>query len=243
MPLVAYVIGRILRLPLPELVGIVVVGACPGGTAANVMSYLSKANTALTVVLTFGTTLIAPLVTPTWIYLLLHKHISIPFWGIFNSMILIVFLPIVAGMLLKKIFWKKISPIAPIAKIFPVISIIAIALVVACVMALTHHRILSFPIHMILAVTLLNIAGYFIGALVSKLMRCKEQEQKSITFEYGMFDSGLGVIIATSFFGPLAVLAGALLSIIQCLTAPLLVKIYLNHRQLEVRTSRENRLS
>ncbi|WP_176324629.1 bile acid:sodium symporter, partial [Burkholderia vietnamiensis] len=55
---------------VPYLLGIVIlVGCCPGGTSSNVMSYLAKANVALSVAITSVSTLIAPFVTPALIYL------------------------------------------------------------------------------------------------------------------------------------------------------------------------------
>lgn len=141
MPIMAYIIGISLHLPLLELVGLVIIGSCPGGTAANVMSYLSKANIVFTVAMTFGTTIIAPIFTPTLVYLLLHKHIEIHFLEIIQSMILLVFFPISTGILIKYVFHKKISKISGL---FPNISIIAIALVIACVLSLTHEKIYSF---------------------------------------------------------------------------------------------------
>ncbi len=229
MPIIAYITGKLLQLPLPELIGIVIVGACPGGTAANVMAYFARANIALTVTLTFGTTLIAPLVTPALVYAFLHQHITIPFWEIFNNMTLIIFLPVVAGLITKNLFLKKKTSLTAI---FPSISIIAIALVIACVMALAQKHILSFPIFTITAILILNLAGYLTGWSTAKLLGFKKMEQKSIVFEYGMFDTGLGVVIAASFFGPLAALPAALLSILQNLTATTIVKIIASNDQL-----------
>lgn len=221
MPLTAYLIGILLKLSLLELVGLVIIGACPGGTAANVMAYLGKANTTLTVVLTLGTTLIAPFVTPALIYFLLHKSISIPFFEILNTMVSVVLLPIALGVILKKVFVKRA---AAIIKFCPILSIFSIALVIACVMALTQPKVLAFPLYIIIAVTALNLAGYLFGFITAKLLGNEKPEQRSMMFEYGMFDTGLGVVIATGFFGPLAALPGALLSIIQNLTAAIIVK-------------------
>ena len=91
-------------------------------------------------------------------------------------------------------------------------------------MALTQAKILAFPLYTIIAVTALNLSGYLFGFITAKLLGNEKPEQKSMMFEYGMFDTGLGVVIATGFFGPLAALPGALLSIIQNLTASIIVK-------------------
>jgi bile acid:Na+ symporter, BASS family len=234
IPAVAYLIGKTLNLPLVDLIGIVIISACPGGTAANVMSYLSRSNVTLTIILTLGTTIISPLVSPMIIYLLLHKYISIPFLGMVKNMLTIILLPIIVGVLFKKIFSKKL---AVMTKVFPVISIFAIALVIACVIALTQHQIFAFPKYVIISVTALNIFSYFIGMLISKLSNLNKTDQKSVIFEYGMFDTGLAVVIATSFFGPLAALPGALLSIIQNITASVLVRKYVKMNQINAVTT------
>lgn len=64
-----------LRPYLTTLLGIIIfgIGSCPGGAAANVMSYLSRGNVALTVMLTFGTTLLAPIAMPALVYYFLHN--------------------------------------------------------------------------------------------------------------------------------------------------------------------------
>ncbi|MDY6053085.1 MAG: bile acid:sodium symporter family protein, partial [Anaerovibrio sp.] len=69
MPLVALALVKAFNLP-PELaIGVILVGACPGGTASNVMAYLAKGDVALSVAMTMTTTLLAPVVTPaiTWL--------------------------------------------------------------------------------------------------------------------------------------------------------------------------------
>ena len=233
MPLSAYCIGLLLKLPLLEILGLVIIGASPGGTAANVMAYLAKANTVLTVVLTFATTIIAPLVTPAIVYLLMNQHIGIPFGGMAKSLLLIIALPIIAGMLIKKSFEKKVDQIAPI---FPTISIISIALAIACIVSLSRPKILSFPLMAIIAVTLLNLIGYLTGFITSVILGNKTPEKKSLCFEFGMFDTGLALVIAATFFGPLAALPAALLSFIQNLTASVLVHLSRRHKMQHIDT-------
>ena len=78
MPLIAWGIGIALQLPEELLVGLILVGACPGGTASNVIAYLARANVALSVAITFASTLLAIIATPllTWLYL--GERIPVP---------------------------------------------------------------------------------------------------------------------------------------------------------------------
>lgn len=221
MPVLAYFIGRLLHLSTLDLVGLVVLGSCPGGTAASVMSYLSRGNVALTIMLTFGTTLVAPLAMPGLIYFFLHQEIVVPFWGMLENILLIIFIPVVLGILAKKYFTKRSLWIA---HIFPSVAIVAISLAVACILALAREKIFSFPLWVLMAVLLFNLLGYAMGFMLAKLLRCQWHEQKSIIFEYGMFDAALGVLISVHFFGPVAALPSAVMSIIQNLTASFMVK-------------------
>ncbi|MBS0359094.1 MAG: bile acid:sodium symporter family protein [Proteobacteria bacterium] len=226
MPSIAYAIGEFLHLSSLELIGLVILGSCPGGTAANVMAYLSRANVALTVILTFGTTLLAPIAMPSIIYFFLHKEISIPFLSMFENILLVVFIPLTLGILVKKYF---VNESKNLARVFPTISIFAISLAIACILSLSQEKVFSFPVRIMTAVIVLNVLGYLIGFIISKCLRCKIREQKSIFLEYGIFDSALGVIIATNFFGPLAALPSALISIIQNVTASFIVKKSMNN--------------
>ncbi|HKI80821.1 MAG TPA: bile acid:sodium symporter, partial [Pseudodesulfovibrio sp.] len=71
MPLLAVFISYVLGLPAEITIGMIVVGACPGGTASNVIAYLAKANVPLSVTMTLASTCLAPVLTPAIIYLLL----------------------------------------------------------------------------------------------------------------------------------------------------------------------------
>lgn len=64
MPLLAYGIAEAFRLPGEIAVGVVLLGACPGGTASNVITYLAKGDVALSVAMTTASTLISPVMTP-----------------------------------------------------------------------------------------------------------------------------------------------------------------------------------
>jgi BASS family bile acid:Na+ symporter len=217
---VAYCIGLLLNLSLVNFIGLIIVGTCPGGTAANVMSYLSKANVALTVTLTFCTTLLSPIIMPALIYIFLHKHITIHYIDMLKNIIFIVFCPLIGGIIFNTLFGK----VKTITQWFPVVSIGLIALAIACIMALSQQKIIAFPLITIFAVILLNVVGYLSGFLIGTLMHCKPKEKKSIALEYGLFDVGIGVVIATLFFEPAAALPAALMSIIQNLTASMIVK-------------------
>ncbi len=220
----AYSISIIFHLPVIYTIGFIILGCCPGGTASNVMSHLSKTNVALTVFLTFITTILSPLLMPLLIYLFLHKSVSIPFVQIMQVISTIVLIPVVLGLVLRPFFLKRRST-QKLIVFFPTLSIITIIIVIAAIIGLTHNILLSFPYKVIIGVVIMNVTGYLTGYLTSKLFRCKFNESLPVAFEFGILDSGLGTVIATGFFGPVAALPAAIYSLIQNITGAIIVKL------------------
>lgn len=94
----------------PEIAaGIVLVGSSPSGLASNVMSFLARANLALSVTLTAVATLLAPIMTPTLMKLLAGQFVPIDFWNMMIGIIEMVILPIVAGLIFNAIAYGKQS--------------------------------------------------------------------------------------------------------------------------------------
>ncbi|MFY0654578.1 MAG: bile acid:sodium symporter family protein [Cyclobacteriaceae bacterium] len=99
MPIVAVLLTSAFNFPLEIAAGIILVGASPSGLASNVMSFLAKANIALSVTLTAVATLLAPLMTPLLMKLLAGQMIPIDFWKMMLGIMDIVILPIIAGLI------------------------------------------------------------------------------------------------------------------------------------------------
>jgi BASS family bile acid:Na+ symporter len=103
MPIVGISVARTFGFPPEIAAGIVLVGSSPSGLASNVMSFIARANLALSVTLTAVATMLAPLMTPTLMKLLAGQYIPIDFWGMMLSIVNIVILPIVAGLIFNAI--------------------------------------------------------------------------------------------------------------------------------------------
>ncbi|MCG8521469.1 MAG: bile acid:sodium symporter family protein, partial [Pseudomonadales bacterium] len=99
MPFIGVSVAMLFGFPPEIAAGIVLVGSSPSGLASNVMSFIAKANLALSVTLTACATLLAPLLTPFLMKNLAGQFIAVDFWnmmiGIFNMTIL----PIIAGLI------------------------------------------------------------------------------------------------------------------------------------------------
>ncbi len=210
MPSLALLIATTLRLPKEAFIGFVIVGACPSGTASNVVNYIARANVPLSVVLTMTTTLLAPLVTPALIYFLVGTRVEVPFLSLMQEVFWIVMFPLFDGLVLRRFLRKQLTPFL---EVFPSISILAIVLIIACIMGLNKTTIIAFPVLVILAVMLHNGLGLFLGYMGGKLFRMDEADCRTVAIEVGMQNSGLGVALAAKFFTPAAALPSAIFSL------------------------------
>jgi BASS family bile acid:Na+ symporter len=223
MPLLAWTIGRALQLPKELLIGLVVVGACPGGTASNVIAYLARANVALSVSITLVSTLIAVIATPllTWCYL--GERIPVPVEGMLVSLLQIVVIPVVAGSALNTFFPRQL---ATAREPFPLLSVIAIVVVIGIIVALNQSRMAEAGIAVFVAVALHNALGLAGGYGIARLLRQDKVTARTLAIEVGMQNSGLGVALAVKHFTPLAALPGALFSVWHNLSGSLLAALW-----------------
>ncbi len=135
MPLFAYLLVVGLRIPWEIGVGLILLGAAPGGTASNVMTYLGRGDVALSVTITSVTTLAAPLVMPAWVVVLAgedHRHVR----RNGREIVLIVLIPVVAGVVLRVLRQIRADGGEGGLSIFPAISVIVIVAIVAAVVGL-----------------------------------------------------------------------------------------------------------
>jgi BASS family bile acid:Na+ symporter len=210
MPLLAVGISFVFGLPPEAVIGMVVVGACPGGTASNVIAYLAKANVPLSVTMTLASTCLAPILTPAIIYWLLEKQINIDFLSMVQSVFWIVLFPLVDGLIVRRIFRKKLEPFL---RYFPSLSVMVIALLIACIIGLSQKTLLAFPVMVLAAVVLHNSLGLAAGYGLARLAKCSKRDARTLAIEVGMQNSGLGVALAVKYFGAASALPGALFSL------------------------------
>lgn len=212
MPVLAFAIALVFGLS-PELAaGLVLVGSCPGGTASNVMVYLSRGDLALSVVMTTISTLLAPIMIPLWIFTLAQKWISVDFWSLMGSAAQIVLLPILLG-LLANIFFKK--TVERLVDYVPSLAVYSIALIIAALVAVNSSKMLElYGLHLLfLAVILHNLLGLILGYAFARLLSLPQAQIRTIALEVAMQNSGLGAVLALAYFGPIAALPSIIFSI------------------------------
>ncbi|WP_016838677.1 bile acid:sodium symporter family protein [Ureibacillus thermosphaericus] len=219
MPLLAFVLAKLFQLPPEIAVGVILVGCCPGGTASNVMTFLAKGNTALSVTITSFTTLLAPIVTPALIYFLASEWLPVSFMAMFMSVVKVVLIPIILG-ILAQIFFKPV--VAKSIDILPTISVVAIVLIVAAVVSGSRDKIIESGLLILAVVILHNGLGYALGYLAAKIFRMDYEDKKAVAIEVGMQNSGLGASLAATHFDPISAVPSAIFSFWHNISGPIL---------------------
>ena len=223
MPLLAVVLVWVLRLS-PELAaGVILVGCAPGGTSSNVISYLAKADVALSVTMTSVSTLLAPLFTPLLTSWLAGKYMPVSASDMALSIVKMVLVPVIAGLLLRLLLPKLINKILPA---LPWISTLGISCVLAGVVAPSTEQIQQAGWIVFFAVILHNGLGYALGYGFSKLSRTSNRVARTVSIEVGMQNSGLAATLAGTYFSPVAALPAAIFSIWHNLSGAFLSVIY-----------------
>ena len=225
MPLLAFALGRVFGLSDELLVGVVLVGTCPGGTSSNVITYLSGGDTALSVGMTSINTLLAPFLTPALTYLYLRTTVSVDVRSMFLSIIQVVLVPIGLGLLINKLFGKYTQKITAL---LPSVSVTAICLIVAAVVSHNSEKILSTGPVIFAVVILHNLLGYLCGYLVAVLFKMDMPRKKAVAIEIGMQNSGLATTLAGSAFPNMAMatVPGAIFSVWHNISGAILAGIF-----------------
>ncbi|MEO8473267.1 MAG: bile acid:sodium symporter family protein [Chryseolinea sp.] len=193
MPIVAFTITKIFTFPPEVAAGIILIGSCPNGMASNVMTYLARANLALSVTLTAISTFIAPFVTPMFMQLFAGQYVEIDFWTMAWDITKIVIIPVTAGLVFNYFLHGKFKLLD---QIMPVLSMIAIGLIIVIITSAGRDGLLVVGIALVCAVLLHNISGYFLGYWCAKLLRLNDRDCRTIAIEVGLQNAGLGSSLA-----------------------------------------------
>jgi BASS family bile acid:Na+ symporter len=225
MPVGGWLLAVALGLPRLLAVGVILVGACPGGTASNVITFLARGDVALSIAMTTVSTLLSPVLTPLWVWLLASEWVPVEPWSLFGTVIKIVLVPVIVGVTVRRL-WTPRPWI--VEGVLPVFSIAVIAWIVGVIVALEHERIGSAgPV--LLAVVVHNLIGLLLGYAGARQARLSIARRRTVSIEVGMQNSGLAVALAIAHFGSGAAVPGALFSVWHNVTGPLLAAVW-RHR-------------
>ena len=210
MPILALTLAKLLQLSTPLTVGMVLVGSCAGGTASNVICFLARGDVALSVSMTFVSTLIGVVATPLLSQFYLAEQVAVDELAMIESLLQIVFVPVISGFCFRSVLPRLSAALQPA---LPLISVICILLIIGIVVALNAPQLRGIGPLIVLAVILHNALGIAGGFTLSRLFGFDLKQSQTIAIEVGMQNSGLAAALSLQFFSATAALPATLFSI------------------------------
>ncbi|WP_337060095.1 bile acid:sodium symporter family protein [Kineococcus sp. G2] len=210
MPLLGWGIAQLLGFSAVLAAGMVLVGAAPGGTASNVVVYLARGDTALSVAMTSVSTLLAPFLTPLLVLALVGESLPVSGGDLFTSIVRIVLVPVLAGLALRLLVPRLVERCLDV---LPLVSVAGITVVVLVVVAGSAATVRQVGGLVVLAVVLHNAGGLLLGYGVGRVCGLSPASRRAVSIEVGMQNSGLAAALATVHFTPAAALPAAIFSV------------------------------
>ena len=204
LPVIAFVLIKIFNTPLELALGVMIIAAAPGGVTSNVLTKFANGDVALSVSLTAIISLISIISVPFIVFmsadLLEISNISkeISMIGISMKMFLVVTLPVLLGMAIRKFATNFITSKT---QMIQRISIILFVIVFAAIWVEEWENIMSYIAQAGVITLVLNIVMMIVGYYVAKLLASGVAQRKCISLECGLQNGTLAIFVATSIFG------------------------------------------
>jgi BASS family bile acid:Na+ symporter len=194
----AFGIALALRLPGDLAVGLMLVAACPGGPTSNIISHLSRGDTALSVSLTAVSSMVTVFSIPLIVGVSIRHFLGetatlvLPFWKTVSQLLVVTILPVVLGMWVNAL---RPALCRRMASPFNAISIAFLVLVIVVAVAreneLGRQFLLAGP-----AAVMLNLASMVLGFAVAAWFGLALPQRITISIEVGIQNGTLALAIA-----------------------------------------------
>ena len=204
LPLVAYLLIIILRTPPEIAIGVMIIAAAPGGVTSNILTKFADGDVALSISLTAVISLISIITVPLIIFTSADmfgiKEVSqnISMTGIAIKMFLVVTVPVIFGMIIRK-FAENF--VASKVEIFNKLNIIFFIIFFIAAFYEEKENIINFIIQAGLIALILNISMMVIAYYIAKVFTSGIKQMKCIALECGLQNGTLALFVSTQIFG------------------------------------------
>ena len=212
-PAMTYVLVWILK-PEPSIaLGMILVSACPAGHISNFLVHHSRGNTALSVSVSALSTVVALFMTPLnfafWgnlhpITAGLMKEVAMSPWEMLEVIVMLLGVPLILGMWCAKQFPNLAHKIE---KPMRILSFFILFCFIGGALAANINHFIEYIRLVVGVVFVHNLMALGTGYGLSTLAGLAERDRRAITFEMGIQNSGLGLILIFNFFGGLGGMA------------------------------------
>ena len=203
LPIIAFILIKIIPMPLEIALGVMIVAAAPGGVTSNILTKFANGDVALSVSLTAIVSILSILTVPLIIFtsadLLgvseINREISMT--SISMKMFFVVTVPVIFGMIIRSFMTDFI---ANKTLFIQRISVILFVIVFISIWIEEWDKIINFITRAGLVAFILNIVMIFTGYYVAKYFTSGVAQRKCISLECGLQNGTLAVFVATQLF-------------------------------------------
>ena len=199
MPLIAFVLSRVLNLTVEQTVGLVLIGCMPGGTTSNIFAYFSKSLLSLSIMMTICSTLAGFVMVP----LLMEFYTQ----GIDDAfrippdqiarLLFVLLIPTLIGMWLR----RKNSNIGAVIELMGgILGAIVIIFLVITWVPRNWRLLVETNWEVYAAVILIGLIGFTFGYLFSRVLRLNPQKARTVSLETGIQNGPLAALIVIMTF-------------------------------------------
>ena len=201
LPLLAFLLISLLGLQTELAVGLVILAACPGGPTSNLISHLSKGDTALSISLTVVSSLVTVLTIPFLVNFAILKYIpngqeqALPIFKTIVSVLVITIIPVAIGMWIRH---RKPSLAQQLDRPVKLLSASFLFLIIVAALAKEKDNLAEFFVIAGPASLLLNLLSMAIGYGSSRATGHDTKQSITIAIESGIQNGTLGIAIAAT---------------------------------------------
>jgi BASS family bile acid:Na+ symporter len=206
LPAFTFLLTLILPITPSMALGMILIAACPGGNLSNIMTYLARGNTAVSISMTAVSTAAAIFMTPlnlaVWGSLnpataSILRRVSLNPLDVFMTIFMILGIPLVSGMLISRFFP---SLAGKIRKPFKVFSFLVFIGFVGAALGANWQIFLRVIGLVVFAVFIHNALALSLGYWSGRLLGLEKRDVRAVSIEVGIQNSALGLILIFNFF-------------------------------------------
>jgi BASS family bile acid:Na+ symporter len=206
-PLLTFAMAELFDLP-PELaVGLVLLGASPGGMSANMLTHLARGDTALSVTMTAISSVASVVTVPLFLGLATDRFgagelgdVSMP--GVVALVFAVTIVPVAIGMTLRRRWPERVEALYPRVR---TISLSLFGIVVLGAIVSEYDTVAENAAAVAGAAFALNLAAMTISFLMSKFARLDDRQSTAIALELGVHNSTLAIAVGASLASELTI--------------------------------------
>ena len=204
LPIVAYILILIFRAPPEIAIGVMIIAAAPGGVTSNIMTKFADGDVALSISLTAIISLLSIITVPLIIFTsadflgITEMSQNISMTGIALKMFLVVTVPVILGMIIRKLAENFI--VSKVG-IFNKLNIVLFVIFFFAAFYEEKENLINFIMQAGLITLILNVSMMVIAYYIAKAFTSGIKQMRCIALECGLQNGTLAIFVSTQIFG------------------------------------------